>query len=112
LVRVGAHGCLGEGAADPGTALAGGAGLLRPAGCSARGANLAQEARWPGVEEAGHVLPDLGDEFLRAGAADAGDLIELGHPAGERGQCLVDPDGQLVDLAVSASIRSSIMASR
>ena len=48
--------------------------------------------------EAGHVGADLGDEFLGAGLADAGDLIELGHLRRERGDRLIDPPGQFLDL--------------
>ena len=48
-------------------------GLALPADWRARGANRAQV---PGGGEAGHVDPDLGDELLGAGPADAGNLIE------------------------------------
>ena len=48
--------------------------------------------------EAGHVHPDLGNDLLGAGPADAGDLIKLGHLTRERGQALVDPLGQRVNL--------------
>jgi hypothetical protein len=41
----------------------------------------------------------LGDDLLGAGGADAGDLIELGHLVGERGDGLADPHGELFDLA-------------
>jgi len=40
----------------------------------------------------------LGDEFLGAGRPGAGDLIELGHLACERGDRLLDPPGQRLDL--------------
>ena len=51
-----------------------------------------------GGGEAGHVGADLGDEFLRAGFADAGDLIQLGHLSREKGDRLIDPPGQRLDL--------------
>jgi hypothetical protein len=51
-----------------------------------------------GSREAGHVDADLGDEVLRGGRGDAGNLIQLGHLARERGDRLVDPAGQLLDL--------------
>jgi hypothetical protein len=51
-----------------------------------------------GGGEPGHVGADLGEDFLRAGDADAGDLIELTHLGGERGDGVLDPGGELVDL--------------
>jgi hypothetical protein len=51
-----------------------------------------------GGREPGHVHADLGDQFLRAGPPDAGDLIQLGHLAGERGDRFLDPPGQRLDL--------------
>jgi hypothetical protein len=51
-----------------------------------------------GGGEPGHVDPDLGDELLGAGRPDAGDLIELGHLAGERGDRLLNPPGQVLGL--------------
>lgn len=67
------------------------AGLLLLADCLALGAYLAHDTRWPAVGKPGHVRADLGDEFLGAGAADAGDVIELGYLAGER---VSDLDGR------------------
>jgi hypothetical protein len=43
--------------------------------------------------EAGHVGADLGEDHLRGGAADAGDLIQPVHRRRER-------DDQLLELAV------------
>jgi hypothetical protein len=40
----------------------------------------------------------LGDDLLRGRDADAGDLIELGHLGGERGDGLLDPGRERVDL--------------
>ena len=40
----------------------------------------------------------LRDQLLRAGLPDAGDLIELGHLSRERGDRLIDPPGQILDL--------------
>jgi hypothetical protein len=51
-----------------------------------------------GGGEAGHVHPDLGDDFLGAGDADAGDFIELGDLVRERGDCLAGPGGELLNL--------------
>jgi len=51
-----------------------------------------------GGGETGHVGADLGDQFLGAGLADAGDLIQLGHLSRERGDRLIDPPGQRLDL--------------
>jgi hypothetical protein len=72
--------------------------LLRPAEWRALGANLDQETRWPGGGEAGHAGAGLGDDLLRGGDADAGDLIELGHLGGERGVGVFDPGGERIDL--------------
>ena len=73
-------------------------GLPLPADCGALGAYLAQDTRWPGGGEPGHVHADFGDELLGAGGADAGDLIELGDLGRERGDHLLDPPGQRLDL--------------
>jgi hypothetical protein len=51
-----------------------------------------------GGREPAHVHPDLGDDLRGGVLADAGDLIELGHLDRERGQRLIDPPGQLLDL--------------
>jgi hypothetical protein len=59
---------------------------------------LAHDTRWPAVGKRAISTPILGDEVLGGDGADAGDVIELGHLAGERGHRLVDPPGQLVDL--------------
>jgi hypothetical protein len=48
--------------------------------------------------EAGHVGARLGEDLLRGRDADAGDLIELGHLGGERGDGLLDPDRERIDL--------------
>ena len=45
----------------------------------------------PGGGEPGHVGADLGEDHIRAGQADAGDLIQPGHRVGERGGVCVDP---------------------
>lgn len=87
-------------------------GLLLPADCLARGANLAHETRVLRGRETGHIGPDLGDEFLGAGLANAGDFIELGHRAAKGA---IASSIRLVRSsiwAVSASMRSSIMRSR
>jgi hypothetical protein len=52
----------------------------------------------PGGGEPGHIDPDLGDELLSAGPADAGNLIELINLPGARGQDLIDPRGQRLGL--------------
>jgi hypothetical protein len=56
--------------------------------------------------EAAHVHPDLGDEHLRSGVADPGDLIQPVGRLSERGDRLLDPGlhrgdvgGCLVDAA-------------
>ena len=49
--------------------------------------------------EAGHVQADLGDDGVRGGQADAGDLIQPGHRLGERGDLLLDPGVQRRDVA-------------
>jgi hypothetical protein len=41
--------------------------------------------------EPGYVGPDLGQDQLRGGGPDAGDLIEPGHRLGERGDLGIDP---------------------
>jgi hypothetical protein len=40
----------------------------------------------------------LGDDLLRGGDADAGDLIQLRHLGGERGDRFFDPGGERIDL--------------
>ena len=44
-----------------------------------------------GGGEPGHVGPDLGEDDVRGGDPDPGDLIELVHRLGERGDQLLDP---------------------
>ena len=51
-----------------------------------------------GAGEAAHLHADLGDELLCAGHAHAGDLIQLRHLVGKRGEQLLDPAGQLINL--------------
>ena len=51
---------------------------------------------WGG--EAAHVEADLGDDHLRGGAADPGDLIQPVDRSGERGDLLVDLGLQLGDV--------------
>jgi hypothetical protein len=41
--------------------------------------------------EAGHVEPELGDDDVRGGRSDSGDLIEAPDRRGERGDQLFDP---------------------
>ena len=52
--------------------------------------------------EPGHVQADLGDDDLRRGDPDAGDLIQSGHRLGERGDLLIDPGLHDVDVGVDA----------
>jgi hypothetical protein len=51
-----------------------------------------------GGREDGHVDPKLGDELLGADWSDAGHRIQLGDLGRERGDLLVDPCGQLLEL--------------
>jgi hypothetical protein len=72
--------------------------LRLPADSLTPGANRAQEARWPRGGEAARVDTDLGDDHLRGGAADPGDLIQ---PVGrhlKRGELGLDVDLQLGDV--------------
>ena len=55
-----------------------------------------------GGGEPGHVQADLGDDRLRGGDPDAGDLIEPGHRRGERGDLLIDPALHPIDVGVDA----------
>jgi hypothetical protein len=52
---------------------------------------------WGG--EAGHVGADPGDDVLSGDYADSGGVIELGDLGGERGDRLLDPGGEGIDLA-------------
>ena len=45
----------------------------------------------PGGGEPGHVGADLGEDHVRAGQADPGDLIQAGYRVGERGGLRGDP---------------------
>jgi hypothetical protein len=49
--------------------------------------------------EAGHVGADLGQDGVRGGEADTGDLIEPGYRVRERGDLLRDPGVQGSDVA-------------
>lgn len=44
----------------------------------------------PGGGEAGHIQADLGDDGVRGGQADPGDLVELAHRGRERGDLLFE----------------------
>jgi len=81
----GSHDGFAEGPGDPGAALAGGAGFGLAGGLAGPGREPGPGDQVPGSGEPGHVGPDLGDELLGAGLADAGDLIELVHLPGARG---------------------------
>jgi hypothetical protein len=52
----------------------------------------------PGGGEPGHVGADLGEDHVRAGQADPGDLIEPGDRGRERGGLLGDPGVQRGDI--------------
>jgi hypothetical protein len=65
-----------------------------------------------GGGEAGHVGADLGDDRLRGGAANAGDLIQPLDRRGERGDLGLDLAVQLGDVGAAWSMRASIVASR
>ena len=73
-------------------------GLLLPADCRARGANLAHDTRWPAVGKRVISTPISAMTLLGAGSADTGILIQLGHLVRERGDRLIDPPGQRLDL--------------
>ena len=51
-----------------------------------------------GGGEPGHVGANLGDDLLGGGDADAGDLIKLGYLGCERGNHLIDPGRQRLNL--------------
>jgi hypothetical protein len=96
--RVGA-GSAGDDLADrsagPRVALAGGGGFLLACGVLIDGREPGPRHQVGSVGEAGHAGADLGDQLLRAGPADAGDLVEPSGRAGGRGDLLLDPGGQL-----------------
>src|SRR5262249_58844266 len=79
----GGYGGFAEGAAEPGVAFAGGGGFTAAGGLAGFGRELGPGDQVAGGGEAGHVGADLGDDLLSADDADPGDLIELGHLAGE-----------------------------
>ena len=62
--------------------------------------------------EAAHVGADLGDDDLRGGTADPGDLIQPVDCCRERGDRLVDLAVQLGDVGAAWSTRPSMVASR
>jgi hypothetical protein len=72
--------------------------LVLPAEALVVGANLAPRHQVRGAGEAGHLCADLGDELLRGDPADPRDFIERVHLVGKRGEQLLDPAGQLIDL--------------
>ena len=82
----GARGGVAQHGGQVGVAVAGGAlAFLLPRGfLDARG-QPGPGGQVPGGGEAGHVGADLGEDHIRAGQADAGDLIQAGHRVGERG---------------------------
>src|SRR5262249_60131516 len=92
------YGGFAEGAAQRGVAFAGGGGFGRAGGLAGFGRELGPGDQVAGGGEAGHLGADLGDDLLSADDADPGDLIELGHLAGEGGDRLLDPGGEGVDL--------------
>ena len=56
-----------------------------PADSFTPGASLAQDTRCPAVGKRAMSGADLGQDHMRGGQADAGDLIQLLHRRGERG---------------------------
>ena len=75
------------------------AGLVFPADALVGGRERSPGHQVTGAGEAGHVHPDLGDDLLSADRADAGDVVQLRHLVGARGDQLLDPSRQLADLA-------------
>jgi hypothetical protein len=65
--------------------------FLLPRGFGDSGCELRPGTQVSRGGETPHVEPDLGDGHLRGRATDPGDLIELFHRMGERGNQLLDP---------------------
>src|SRR6266496_3666330 len=94
----GGDGGLAEGATEPGVALAGGGGFAAPGRLAGPRRELGPGHQVAWGREAGHVGADLGDEVLGGDHADPRDVIELGHLGGVRGDRLLDPGGEGIDL--------------
>jgi hypothetical protein len=73
--------------------------LRLPADWLTPGANLAHETRCPAVGNRARVDADLGDEQVRGGLADPGDLIQPVDRLGERADQRLDPGVERGDVA-------------
>ena len=66
----------------------------------------------PSGGEPGHVDPELGDEQVRGGLADPGDLIQPVDRLGERADQRLDPGVERGDIGAQPVDPVNILASR
>jgi len=95
----GSDGGFTEHPSEVGLTVTGGSGaLLAAGGLLDPRHELRPRRQVPGSGEPAHVQADLRDDDVRGGASDAGDLIETFHRVTERGNLLLDPGVQGVDV--------------
>ena len=89
---------LAEAAGQPGITSAGGAATFAAGGVVVDRGELRPRHQVRGVGESGRVHADLGDQLLGGRLADPGDLIEPLDVMGERGDHVLDPGAEGLDL--------------